>query len=117
MDTVLIRHEIILKLGIMYKVIPFTHDVSGFLLHLLITHELKRKPLIAHIHHNTHIPKHGNIYINVSKLPPVISNRLQRVFQKTNRTIHSLAYMTNNRVTLTLSTPIFLNAAWRILKF
>lgn len=65
MHTVLIRHEIILKLGIMHKVIPFTHDVSGFLLHLLTTHELNQKPLLAHIHHNMHNPKHGNIRIKM----------------------------------------------------
>jgi len=65
MDTVLIRHKIILKLVIMYKVIPFTHDVSGFLLHLFTTHELNHKPLLAHIHLNVHNPKHGNIYIKM----------------------------------------------------
>lgn len=47
----------------------------------------------------------------------MISNRLRRMSQKTNITIHSLTYMMNNTVTFTLSTPIFLNAAWRILKF
>jgi len=65
MDTVLIRHEIILKLGIMYKAIPFTHDVSEFLLHLLSTHVLNQKPLLAHIHLNMHNPKHSNIYIKM----------------------------------------------------
>jgi hypothetical protein len=44
MDTV--RHETILKLGIMYKEILFTYDISGFLLHLLNSLPLLFKSLL-----------------------------------------------------------------------